>query len=150
VEIRGATTVAGGTTLSLNGTLNMPSAVALTVNGTVIVYGDVALTDGSIAGSGAVEARANVTQASTYDGGLGNLRINGSGNQTFTGSATTAAGDLAQHYDRQTLRHADAFGDAADRDGELDLCDGSGRRRDELDGLQRCSDDHRVARLLPG
>jgi len=64
------------------------------VSGTVIVYGDVALTDGSIAGSGAVEARANVTQASTYDGGLGNLWISGSGDQTFTGSATAIAGDL--------------------------------------------------------
>ncbi|MFA5870244.1 MAG: hypothetical protein WC941_11170, partial [Candidatus Bathyarchaeia archaeon] len=94
VEIRGATTVAAGTTLTVNSTLTLPSPVAFTVNGTVVANGELTLTDGSVAGTGSVEARANLTQASTFDGGAGNLLINGTGAQTFTGSATAIAGDV--------------------------------------------------------
>ncbi len=94
VQIRGSTTVVAGTTLTVDSTLTMPSAVAFTVNGTVIANAALALTDGSIAGTGALEARAGITQASTFDGGLGTLLINGPGDQIFSGASTTAAGDL--------------------------------------------------------
>ncbi len=139
VEIRAATTVAAGTTLSLNGTLNLPLAVALTVNGTVIVYGDVSLTDGTIAGSGAVEARANVTQASTYDGGAGNLWFTGSGAQTFTGMATTTVGLLPAVNINKPLGTLTLGGD--DSDGEcLDLHGGHGRSGDVALGIRRWDD----------
>ena len=94
VEIRAATTVATGTILTVGNTLTFPSAVALTVNGAVIANGTLALTDGSIAGTGNVQATADITQASTYDGGAGYLLISGTGSQAFTGSTTQTAGTL--------------------------------------------------------
>ncbi len=94
VEIRGAATVAAGTTLTVKNTLTMPSAVAFTVDGSVIATSTLILTDGSIAGVGAVEARADITHAATFDGGLGTLLINGTGDQTFTSASTTTTGDL--------------------------------------------------------
>ena len=69
----GAKTVAGGTTLTVTGTLT--------------------LTDGTLAG-GTVAALGAISQASTFDGGAGTLLVAGTGPQTFTGAATTAAGTL--------------------------------------------------------
>ncbi len=94
LEMRGAVTVPGGTTLTLTGTYLMPVAVVVTLDGTIIVPGLATLTDGTINGTGSLQARGDITQASTFDGGTGTLLINGAGAQTFTGSATTAAGRL--------------------------------------------------------
>ncbi len=60
---------------------------------TLTVSGALALTDGTIT-TGTVAAHGAISQASTFDGGTGTLRIDGSGAQTFTGAATTAAGTL--------------------------------------------------------
>ncbi len=60
---------------------------------TLGVDGLLTLTDGSI-NTGRVSARGDISQASTFDGGTGSLLIDGSAGQTFTGSATTAAGSL--------------------------------------------------------
>ncbi len=57
------------------------------------VAGALTLTDGNI-NTGTVAAQGSISQASTFDGGTGTLLINGAGAQTFTGAATTAAGDL--------------------------------------------------------
>ncbi len=94
VELRGAVTVPAGTSLDLSGTFTMPSAVVVTLNGTITVAGSTTLTDGTLNGSGVLHAHGAISQASTFDGGTGTLRIDGSGAQTFTGAATTAAGTL--------------------------------------------------------
>ena len=94
VEVRGAVTVPAGTDLTVAADLTMPTAAAFTVNGSVTVAGNLALTDGSIAGAGSVAVRGNVIQASTFDGGAGLLIVDGAGPQTLTGSATTGAGFL--------------------------------------------------------
>ena len=94
VEIRGAVTVPAGTTLALAGSYTMPTAVTLTLNGAIQVAGPTVLTDGTINGAGALQARGDISQASTFDGGTGTLLIDGTGAQTFTGAATTAAGTL--------------------------------------------------------
>ena len=55
--------------------------------------GSLALTDGNI-NTGTVAARGAISQASTFDGNTGTLLIDGTAGQTFTGAATTAAGNL--------------------------------------------------------
>ena len=69
----GAHTIAGGDTLTALGTLTLD-------NGTI--------DGGTIAGAGPI------IQLSTFDGGSGVLAITGGSSHTFTGSATTAAGNL--------------------------------------------------------
>ncbi|MEX0709901.1 MAG: hypothetical protein WD116_01710, partial [Chloroflexota bacterium] len=69
----GTHTVAAGDTLTALGALTLDNG---TING------------GTIAGAG------DITQLSTFDGGTGMLAITGGATQTFTGSATTAAGTL--------------------------------------------------------
>ncbi len=69
----GAHTVTGGDVLTALGTLTLD-------NGTI--------DGGTIAGAGPI------TQLSTFDGGSGLLAITGGSSHTFTGSATTAAGNL--------------------------------------------------------
>ena len=69
----GTKTVAAGTTLTVSGVLS--------------------LTDGSI-NTGTVAAQGAISQATTFDGGTGTLLINGAGAQTFSGAATTTAGDI--------------------------------------------------------
>ena len=93
-EIRGAATIASGTTLALSSTLNMPSSTAFTVDGAVMVSGAVSLTDGSIAGAGAVHVQSDITQSSTFDGGSGTIIVDGTGNQTLTGGGNATAGSL--------------------------------------------------------
>ncbi len=66
-------TVAAGTTLTVDGTLT--------------------LTDGTIT-TGTVAAQGDLSQASTFDGGTGTLRIDGAGAQVLTGSALLTAGTL--------------------------------------------------------
>ena len=66
-------TVAAGTTLTVGGTLT--------------------LTDGTIT-TGTVAAQGDLSQASTFDGGSGTLRIDGAGAQVFTGSALLTTGTL--------------------------------------------------------
>jgi hypothetical protein len=77
----------GNLTISGSGTKTVATGDILIVTGTLT------LTNGNI-NTGTVAARGNITQASTFDGGTGTLLIDGTGAQTFTGSATTSAGDL--------------------------------------------------------
>ena len=60
---------------------------------TLIVSGLLTLTDGTV-DDGTVAARGDLLQTSTFDGGTATLRIDGGGDQTFTGTATTTAGQL--------------------------------------------------------
>ena len=75
-----------------------PRARPLTVTGTLT------LTDGTI-NTGTVAARGAISQASTFDGDTGTLLIDGTGGQTFTGAATTAAGQPARRGHQQALGH---------------------------------------------
>ncbi|MDD4938793.1 MAG: filamentous hemagglutinin N-terminal domain-containing protein [Candidatus Omnitrophica bacterium] len=68
-------------------------------NDTLIVAGTLTLTEGNInqgtrPAAGTISARGDIIQASTFDGGSGLIIITGTANQTFTGNATTSAGDL--------------------------------------------------------
>ena len=56
--------------------------------------GSTALTAGSLNGTGTLAARGAISQAAGYGGGAATLLIDGTGAQTFTGAATTAAGTL--------------------------------------------------------
>src|SRR5439155_569807 len=57
------------------------------------VAGLLTLADGSI-GTGTLAAQGAISQAAAFDGGTGTLLVNGTAGQTFTGAATTAAGQL--------------------------------------------------------
>src|SRR5439155_766605 len=74
VDFRATTSIAAGTTLT--------------------VTGSTTLTSGALNGTGSLAAQGAISQASTYTGGTATLLVNGSGAQTFTGAATTAAGNL--------------------------------------------------------
>ena len=67
--------------------------------------GALTLTDGNI-NTGTVAAQGSISQASTFDGGTGTLLIDGTADQTFTGAATPAAGNLPERGHRQALGHA--------------------------------------------
>ncbi|HEY7738314.1 MAG TPA: hypothetical protein VIC63_04710 [Candidatus Limnocylindria bacterium] len=73
----GVKTIAAGTTLTVSNLLTLDDG---TLN--------------QAAATGTLEAHGNLIQAATFDGGSATLLINGTGAQTFTGSATTAAGTL--------------------------------------------------------
>ena len=75
LDFRATTTIAAGTTLTAGGS--------------------VSLTAGNL-NIGTVAAQADVSAAVGYGGGSGTLRFDGSAAQTFTGAATTAAGNLPQ------------------------------------------------------
>ncbi len=88
---------AGGTAITGSHTLN-----AVEVNGgtasiasgdTLSVPGALTLTNGFI-NTGTLAVQGDISQAATFDGGTGTLLIDGAGDQTFTGSATTTAGQL--------------------------------------------------------
>ncbi len=87
---------------SLNGTI-------IADNNTITVAGTLTLTDGSIAqttipAAGSISAQgASITQASTFDGGSGLIVINGTIDQTFTGSATTTLGGIPNIEISKTL-----------------------------------------------
>ena len=73
VDVRGTTTIAAGTTLTVSGSLSLTGGTFNT--GTVAAFG-------------------NISQTSAFANGTATLTIAGAGAQTFTGAATTAAGDL--------------------------------------------------------
>src|SRR4029079_11554303 len=60
VELRAAMTIAGGSTLTLSGTLLMPSAVTITLNGTLAVQGLTTLTSGTLNGTGTLQAQGDL------------------------------------------------------------------------------------------
>ena len=61
---------------------------------TLIVTGALVLTAGSLNGTGTLEAQGSISQASTFGGGTATLLIDGTADQTLTGTATTTAGGL--------------------------------------------------------
>ena len=75
LDFRATTTIAAGTTLTAGGSLT--------------------LTAGNL-NTGTVAARSDISVAAGYGGGSGVLLVNGSGAQTLTNSATTAAGNIPQ------------------------------------------------------
>ena len=60
----------------------------------LIATGLTTLTSGTLNGTGTLEAQGDLTAASTFALGTATLRIDGSGPQTFTGTATTTVGNL--------------------------------------------------------
>ncbi len=72
---------------------NSTGVHTIAVSDTLTVAGALTLADGTIA-TGSLAAAGSISQAATFDGGTGTLQINGSADQTFTGAATTAAGNL--------------------------------------------------------
>ncbi len=94
IDVRAATAVTTDTILTLNSTLTMVAAISFIVNGTVIVNGTFVATDGTIDGLGMLKARGDITQGSLFDGGTGNLLIDGTGAQLLTGGGSTSAGLL--------------------------------------------------------
>ncbi|MFH1024237.1 MAG: FN3 associated domain-containing protein, partial [Planctomycetota bacterium] len=79
----------GGSTLK---TATIASGTTLTVSGTLALSGTVG--DLSISGSGTIEAKGDITESDRDFGGTATILVNGTGNQTLTGSATETAGSL--------------------------------------------------------
>ncbi|MGH7198638.1 MAG: filamentous hemagglutinin N-terminal domain-containing protein, partial [Candidatus Omnitrophota bacterium] len=82
-----------------NLTINSTATKTVAASDTLIVNGTLTLTNGNInqgtiPAAGTIAARGAINQASTFDGGSGLLVIDGAGAQLFTGTATTAAGDI--------------------------------------------------------
>ncbi len=85
-------------------TFNSTGTKTFAASDQLIATGLLTLTDGSINKTsgpppcsscvGTVYARGNIIQNSGFDGGTENIVIDGSGDQTFTGNATSSAGDL--------------------------------------------------------
>ena len=73
LDFRATTTIAAGTTLTAGGSLT--------------------LTAGNL-NTGTVAARGDISVAAAYGGGSGTLLINGTGAQSLTDAATTAAGNI--------------------------------------------------------
>lgn len=63
-------------------------ATTLTTGTTLTVTGNLNLTLGYISG-GTIEAKGNITHSGSFGGGTGTLLIDGTGDQTLTGSAST-------------------------------------------------------------
>src|SRR3990172_9998516 len=69
------------------------AAKTILAGSTLVVGGALTLTNGTL-NTGTLQAQGNLSQAATYDGGTASLLINGAAAQTFTGSATSTAGQL--------------------------------------------------------
>ena len=74
--------------------LDFRATTSIAAGTTLTATGSVTLTAGALNGTGTLAAQGAVSQASAYTGGAATLLLNGAGAQTFTGAATTAAGDL--------------------------------------------------------
>ena len=90
----GAATIDVPATETFNHMTFAAGAKTIAAGDTLTATGSLTLTAGSLAGTGTLAAQGNVSQASTYGGGTATLAIAGAGAQTFTGAATTAAGNL--------------------------------------------------------
>ena len=84
-------TVTGSHTLNA---LDVRATTSVAAGTTLTAASSIALTAGSLNGTGTLAAQADVSQASTFTGGTGTLLVNGAGAQTLTGASTTAAGNL--------------------------------------------------------
>ena len=95
----GTSTVYFDTTVTITGTQSLfnvylsGGAHTVTSGDTLTALGTLTLDNGTIDG-GTIAGAGPISQLSTFDGGSGVLAITGSSSQTFTGSATTAAGNL--------------------------------------------------------
>jgi hypothetical protein len=117
LSVSGAFTHSGGTFLHRSGTLRVfGAAAAIDLAGTLTVWNlaleqghlvsknldpaDTLVVDGHLSlfngrwDGGTLAARGPIAAAASFDGGDGLLRIDGSGDQLFTGSATITAGQL--------------------------------------------------------
>ena len=83
-------TVTGSHTL---GALDFRATTTIAAGTTLTASGAVTLTAGNL-NTGILAAQADVSAAVGYGGGSGTLRFDGPGAQTFTGAATTVAGNL--------------------------------------------------------
>ena len=92
--IGGAATIDVPGNETFNNLTHTAGAKTIAAGDTLTVSGNTVLTAGSLAGTGTLAARGAISQASGYGGGAATLLIDGTGAQTFTGAATTAAGTL--------------------------------------------------------
>jgi hypothetical protein len=88
----GAQTINGSHTLA-NVELRGANVKDLAPGTTLVVAGLLRLTDGFLDGD-ALRSQGDIIQAAGFDGGTATLRIDGSGDQLFTGSAAAGAGAL--------------------------------------------------------
>ena len=88
--------LAGGTVTGSHALNNVDLRITTTIAAgtTVTAGGSLALTAGSLNGTGTLAALGSLTQTSTAGGGTASLLINGTADQTFTGLATVTAGTL--------------------------------------------------------
>ncbi len=92
VVFDGAPTITGSHSLA-NLRFGGASAKTIAAGDTLTALGQVDLVDGDLDG-GTLEALADVTVAATFDGETATLLINGTADQTLTGSNTLTAGEL--------------------------------------------------------
>ncbi len=90
----GAATLSASIPVSFNNVTLAAGNKTLAVGSTLNVAGALSLTGGSLNGGGTLAAQGDVSQASTYGGGVATLLLNGSATQTLTGAATSLAGNL--------------------------------------------------------
>ncbi len=95
----GISTVYFDTTVAISGTHSLFNVYlsggghTVTPGDTLTALGTLTLDNGTIDG-GTIAGAGPIAQFSTFDGGSGVLAITGASSQTFTGSATTVAGNL--------------------------------------------------------
>ena len=80
-------------------TINSTGTKTVAASDTLVVGGTLTLTNGSvnqatIPAGGTIDARGNLEQATTMNGGTGLVVIDGTGDQTFTGGGSTTLGKL--------------------------------------------------------
>ncbi|OVE82769.1 hypothetical protein BVY03_00165 [bacterium K02(2017)] len=80
--------------VTINKTTNINDHIDIPVNDSLTVLNALTLTDGDINGTGYLNAQGNISVVTGFNGGTGNLRINGSNNQSFTGNHSSGSGDL--------------------------------------------------------
>lgn len=103
VELDGASasvTITPSTAVFNNVTVNKPGGAAIIANSnTLMMSGTLVMTRGNInqttiPSTGSIAVQGHIIQGSASDGGTGRVEITGSGDQTFTGNATSSTGNL--------------------------------------------------------
>ena len=113
----GAATLSASIPVSFNNVTLAAGNKTLAVGSSLNVAGALSLTGGSLNGGGTLAAQGDVSQASTYGGGVATLLLNGSATQTLTGAATSLAGNLPLAGHQQAVRHAQPGRHAAHDNG---------------------------------
>ena len=84
-------TITGTQTLT---TVDLRASTSIAAGTTLTVSGSTTLTSGALNGTGTLAAQGDLSETVNSTGGTATLLINGSAGQIFTGTATTAGGDI--------------------------------------------------------